>query len=74
MFYAKPKLNNSHDAQTFETVLEAVKFLNDYNEMGSEYEGNNSVAKLKAEDWWLLGKLFGPEGTEFRDNKLVEVK
>lgn len=74
MFYAKPKLNNHQDAQTFETVLEAVKFLNEYNELGSEYEGSNSVAKLKAEDWWLLGKLVGPVGTEFRDNKLVEVK
>ena len=74
MFYAKPKLNNSHDAQEFASVKEAVDYLNKYNEMGSEYEGDNSVAKLKAEDWWLLGKLVGPEGTEFRDNKLVEVK
>jgi len=29
---------------------------------------------LQAEDFWLLGKLVGPEGTEFKNNKVVEVK
>lgn len=74
MFYAKPKITNHHDARSFDDLASAVNFLNNYNELGSEYEGNNSVAKLKAEDWWLLGKLVGPEGYKFRDNKLVEVK
>jgi hypothetical protein len=74
MFYAKPKLNNHHDAQTFENVASAVAFLNEYNEMGSDKDPENKVAKLQAEDWWLLGKLVGPEGTEFKNNKVVEAK
>ena len=74
MFYAKPKMTNHHDAQNFDTLEAAVKFLNEYNELGSEYEGNQSVAKLQAEDWWWLGKLTGPEGVSFKNNKLVEVK
>ena len=56
MFYAKPKLTNHFDAQTFESVVAAVEFLNDYNEMGADKEVENKVAKLQAEDWWLLGK------------------
>lgn len=74
MFYAKPKMTNHHDAQTFDDLESAVKFLNTYNELGSEYEGDQSVAKLQAEDFWLLGKLVGPEGVEFKNNKLVEAK
>lgn len=74
MFTAKPKLNNHQDTQTFESLMDAVQYLNKYNEMGSEYEGDNSVAKLQAEDWWLLGKLTGPEGVEFKNNKVVEPK
>lgn len=74
MFYAKPKLTNHFDAQTFESVVAAVEFLNDYNEMGADKEVENKVAKLQAEDWWLLGKLVGPEGTEFKNNKLVTAK
>lgn len=74
MFYAKPKMTNHHDAQTFDDLASAVNFLNKYNELGSEYEGDQSVAKLQAEDFWLLGKLVGPEGVEFKNNKLVEAK
>lgn len=74
MFYAKPKMTNHHDAQTFDDLASAVNFLNKYNELGSEYEGDKSVAKLQAEDFWLLGKLVGPEGVEFKNNKLVEAK
>ena len=74
MFTAKPKLNNHQDTQTFDNLMDAVKYLNQYNELGSEYEGENSVAKLQAEDWWLLGKLKGPEGVEFGNNKVVEPK
>lgn len=74
MFYAKPKMTNHHDAQTFDDLASAVNFLNKYNELGSEYEGDQSVAKLQAEDFWLLGKLVGPEGVEFKNNKLVETK
>jgi len=77
MFYAKPKMTSTHDAKTFDTVTEAVNYLNAYNELGPEYvqEGySNDVAKLQAEDFWLLGKLVGPEGVEFKNNKVVEVK
>ena len=77
MFYAKPKMSNHHDAQTFANVLDAVAFLNNYNELGPDFvqEGySNDVSKLQAEDFWLLGKLTGPEGTEFKNNKVVEAK
>lgn len=74
MFYAKPKLNNHYAAQEFATVVEAVNYLNEYNEMGSDKDLENKVSKLQAEDWWLLGKLVGPAGTEFRNNKVVESK
>ena len=74
MYYAKPKMSNNHDAETFTTVMEAVNYLNTYNEMGPEYEGNGSVSKLQAEDWWLLGKLTAPKGLEFRNNKVVVAK
>ena len=77
MFYAKPKMSSSHDAKTFDTVSEAVNYLNSYNELGPEYvqEGySNDVSKLQAEDFWLLGKLVGPEGVEFKNNKVVGVK
>ena len=68
---------STHDAKTFDTVTEAVNYLNAYNELGPEYvqEGySNDVAKLQAEDFWLLGKLVGPEGVEFKNNKVVGVK
>ena len=77
MFYAKPKMSNHHDAQTFENVADAVAFLNNYNELGPDFvqEGySNDVAKLQAEDFWLLGKLLPPEGVEFKNNKVVEAK
>ena len=74
MFYAKPKLINHFDAQTFESVVSAVEFLNDYNEMGADKEVENKVPQLQAEDWWLLGKLVAPEGMEFKNNKLVTAK
>lgn len=77
MFYAKPKMSNHHDAQTFKTVAEAVQFLNNYNELGPDFvqEGySNDVSKLQAEDFWLLGKLTGPEGVQFKNNKVVEAK
>ena len=75
MFYAKPKLINHFDAQTFESVVDAVEFLNYYNEMGADKDGVlNKFAKLQAEDWWLLGKLVAPEGMEFKNNKLVTAK
>jgi hypothetical protein len=76
MFYAKPKMSNHHDAAYFDTVTEAVTFLNEYNKLGPEYEGDgfaNSVAKLQAEDFWMLGKLTGPEGVQFKNNKVMKV-
>ena len=66
MFTAKPKLNNKLGVREFTEVAEAVKYLNEYNQMGDD------VSKLQAEDWWLLGKLTAPEGFEFKDNKIVE--
>jgi len=77
MFYAKPKMANTHDAKTFDTVTEAVNYLNAYNQLGPDYvqEGySNDVSKLQAEDFWMLGKLVGPEGVEFKNNKVVGVK
>ena len=66
MFTAKPKITNQLDIREFTEVAEAVKYLNEYNQMGDD------VSKLQAEDWWLLGKLTAPEGFEFKDNELVE--
>ena len=77
MFYAKPKMSNHHDAQTFKTVAEAVQFLNNYNELGPDFvqEGySNDASKSQAEDFWSLGKLTGPEGVQFKNNKVVEAK
>ena len=68
MFTAKPKLNNQLDVRVFTEVAAAVNYLNEYNQMGDD------VSKLQAEDWWLLGKLTGPEGVEFKNNKVVEPK
>lgn len=68
MFTAKPKLNNQLDVRVFDEVAAAVNYLNEYNQMGDD------VSKLQAEDWWLLGKLTGPEGVEFKNNKVVEPK
>lgn len=68
MFIAKPKLTNQLDVREFSEFTEAVKYLNEYNQMGDD------VSKLQAEDWWLLGKLTAPEGFGFKNNKLVEVK
>ena len=68
MFTAKPKLNNQLDVRVFTEVAAAVNYLNEYNQMGDD------VSKLQAEDWWLLGKLTGPEGVEFKNNKIVETK
>lgn len=68
MFTAKPKLNNQLDVRVFTEVAAAVNYLNEYNQMGDD------VSKLQAEDWWLLGKLTGPEGVEFKNNKVVESK
>lgn len=68
MFIAKPKLTNQLDVREFAEFTEAVKYLNEYNQMGDD------VSKLQAEDWWLLGKLTAPEGFGFKNNKLVEVK
>lgn len=68
MFTAKPKLNNQLDVRVFTEVAAAVNYLNEYNQMGED------VSKLQAEDWWLLGKLTGPEGVEFKNNKVVESK
>lgn len=68
MFTAKPKLNNQLDVRVFDEVASAVNYLNEYNQMGDD------VSKLQAEDWWLLGKLTGPEGVEFKNNKVVEPK
>ena len=47
MFYAKPKLNNHYAAQEFATVVEAVNYLNEYNEMGSDKDLENKVSKLQ---------------------------
>jgi len=76
MFTAKPKLNNHLDVREFEVVLDAVKYLNEYNKMGKQFQDEHGqfVPTMKAEDWWLLGKLSAPEGFEFRDNRLVESK
>lgn len=68
MFTAKPKLTNQLDVREFTEVAAAVNYLNEYNQMGED------VSKLQAEDWWLLGKLTGPEGVEFKNNKVVEPK
>lgn len=68
MFTAKPKITNKLDVREFAEFTEAVKYLNEYNQMGDD------VSKLQAEDWWLLGKLTAPEGFGFKNNKLVEVK
>lgn len=68
MFTAKPKLTNQLDVREFAEVAAAVNYLNEYNQMGDD------VSKLQAEDWWLLGKLTGPEGVEFKNNKVVEPK
>lgn len=68
MFTAKPKLTNQLDVREFAEFADAVKYLNEYNQMGDD------VSKLQAEDWWLLGKLSAPEGFEFKNNKLVESK
>ena len=68
MFTAKPKLTNQLDVREFTEVAAAVNYLNEYNQMGDD------VSKLQAEDWWLLGKLTGPEGVEFKNNKVVEPK
>lgn len=79
MFTAKPKLNNRLDTKEFECVKEAVTYLNKYNRLGkymefTEESSDTYAPELKAEDWWLLGKLTGPQGVEFKDNKVVEVK
>ena len=68
MFTAKPKLTNQLDVREFTELSAAVNYLNEYNQMGDD------VSKLQAEDWWLLGKLTGPEGVEFKNNKAVEPK
>ena len=68
MFTAKPKLTNQLDVREFSELSAAVNYLNEYNQMGDD------VSKLQAEDWWLLGKLTGPEGVEFKNNKAVEPK
>ena len=68
MFTAKPKLTNQLDVREFTEVAAAVNYLTEYNQMGED------VSKLQAEDWWLLGKLTGPEGVEFKNNKVVEPK
>lgn len=76
MFTAKPKLNNRLCVQEFESLMAAVEYLNNYNEMGPKFKDDRDqfVPAMKAEDWWLLGKLTGPEGVEFRDNKMVMPK
>ena len=55
MFYAKPKLTNHFDAQTFESVVAAVEFLNDYNEMGAdkEVETKSQSYKPKIGGCWV---------------------
>jgi hypothetical protein len=76
MFLAKPKMSNAKDSKEFATVIEAVEFLNDYNELGKKFAdaGGNYVAALKAEDWAIIGKLVAPAGVYFKDNKVMGTK
>jgi hypothetical protein len=73
MFVAKPKVSNMFDAKEFDNVLDAVNYLNEYNELGKEFAGEdgNYASKLKAEDWEMIGKLIAPKGIYFRDNKVM---
>ena len=72
-FIAKPKVNNYFGSKEFENHMEAVAYLNNYNELGVEFkdEQGNYCPALKAEDWVMIGKLEVPVGIYFRDNKLM---
>lgn len=70
MFIAKPNLTNFLHAETFETIAEATKYLNDrmkvepkVNEFGEPVEPVMIYPKMKWEDWALLGKIMTVEET-----------
>ena len=69
-FVAKPQLTNSRHTETFNTLKEAVDYLNEFNNLGDEEGG---LPRLKAEDFALVGKLSTPTGFYYRENMLMEM-
>ena len=70
LFVAKPKMSNDLGKETFDNHVDAVKYLNEFNQL--EEQG---LAELTAEDWVMIGKLEVPAGIYFKNNKIMgEVK
>jgi len=65
-FIAKPKMNNKIDVKVFGCPKEAVKYLNEYNQLEEQ-----DMPKLTAEDWVMIGKLEVPAGVYFKNNKMM---
>lgn len=65
MYIAKPNMLNDDGVQSFQTVMEAVKYLNQYTEV-EEYG-----SRMQAEDWYIVGKLRSTKGHGFKGNKAV---
>lgn len=57
MWVAKPNLNNNTGLQEFETVKEAVKYLEEYTGIEMAYERNRKTKEITY-DWELIGKLW----------------
>ena len=55
-FLAKPKLNNKIDSKVFDTMKEAIQYLEDYTGHKMDYV-KNSKTKERIYDWELIGKL-----------------
>jgi len=67
MFTAKPNLNNEKDIKRFNTVKEAVNYLNEYTQI------EDYGARLSAEDWNLIGKLESDTPCKFKVNKALDI-
>tara|TARA_B100001939_G_C16721534_1_gene521447 strand:- start:452 stop:640 length:189 start_codon:yes stop_codon:yes gene_type:complete len=57
MWVAKPNLNNNTGLKEFETVKEAVKYLEEYTGIEMAYERNRKTKEITY-DWELIGKLW----------------
>tara|TARA_S200002703_G_C3732652_1_gene225206 strand:+ start:178 stop:366 length:189 start_codon:yes stop_codon:yes gene_type:complete len=57
MWVAKPNLNTNIGLKEFETVKEAVKYLEEYTGIEMAYERNRKTKEITY-DWELIGKLW----------------
>ena len=57
MWVAKPNLNNNTGLKEFETVKEAVKYLEEYTGIEMAYERNRKTKEITY-DWELIDKLW----------------